>query len=165
MPLYEISFVFRDEGNDSASTQFYVNAADEAAAVTRAETLAALLDELTAVIISSVKVSRNLSPSVIGLKTTPTPDYDVEKGQRLIFGTDFTGVNPYVTIPAIKFENGDVPPKRLVSADGKLNDTASQWDDLFTEIFTTGDYEDFRGADITTLRDNYEVHEGKARGR
>ena len=155
MALYQINMTLRDEDNDSAALQFHVNAADEAAAVTRANALAGLIDDLTGCAITALAVSRNLS--LTGLQSTPTADIDVEHGLRLIFATDFSGVNPVITIPGI------LPS--LVLPGGRLDDSATAWDDFFTEIFTTGDYEDYRGADLQSLRDNYEVFNGKRRGR
>lgn len=154
MPLYGINITFRDEDNDSASMQFFVNAADEAAATTRANALAGLLDALSGAAITALSINRNLA--LTGLQSTPTAGVDIEKGLRLIFGTDFAGVNPYVTIPGV-LDSLIIPP-------GVLDPNATAWDDLFTEIFTTGDYEDYRGADLLTLRDNYEVFNGKRRG-
>lgn len=154
MPLYQINITFRDEDNDSAAMQWNVNAADETAAVARANALAALLDALSGAAITGLAVSRNLS--LAGLQATPTAGIDIETGLRLIFGTDFAGVNPYVTIPGV-LPSMVIPP-------GVLDPAQTAWDDLFTELFTTGDYEDYRGADLTVLRDNYEVFNGKRRG-
>lgn len=154
MPLYQINITFRDEDNDSAAMQLHVNALDEAAAVIRANAVAALIDALSGAQISGLAVSRNLS--LAGYQAAPTPDIDIEKGLRLIFGTDFAGVNPYVTIPGV-LPSVIIPP-------GQLDPAVTAWDDLFTELFVTGDYEDYRGADLLTLRDNYEVFNGKRRG-
>lgn len=154
MPLYQINMTFRDEDNDSASMQWNVNAVDEAAAITRANALAALLDALTGAAITAMSINLNLS--LAGLQSIPTPNVDIEKGLRLIFGTDFSGVNPYVTIPGV-LDALIIPP-------GVLDPNNAAWDNLFTEIFVTGDYEDYRGADLLTLRDNYEVFNGKRRG-
>lgn len=154
MPLYSINMTFRDEDNDSAAMQWHVNAVDEAAAIARANALAALIDALSGAAITGLSVSQNLA--LTGLQSSPTAGIDVEKGLRLIFGTDFAGVNPFVTIPGI-LPAVVIPP-------GVLDPALTAWDDLFTEIFTTGDYEDYRGADLTSLRDNYEVFNGKRRG-
>ncbi len=161
MALYQINMTIRDEDNDSATVQFSVNAADEAAAVTRANAIAGLLDDLTGGVITNLAVSRNLDRA--GLKITPVAGIDIERGLRLIFGTSFTGVNPIVTVPGIRHMN-EAGTTELVKAGGKLNDEAAEWDALFEEIFVTGDYEDYRGADLLVLRDNYEVHNGKKRG-
>lgn len=154
MALYQINMTLRDEDNDSASMQFNVNAADEVAAVARANALATLIDALSGAAITGLAVSRNLS--LAGLQATPTADIDIEKGLRLVFATDFAGVNPYVTIPGI-LPSMVIPP-------GVLDDSQTAWDDFFTEIFTTGDYQDYRGAGIVSLRTNYETHNGKKRG-
>src|SRR5688572_6329454 len=155
MALYGNVVGFRYDENKSATMEFHVNVADEAAAIVRANALAPLLDALSGAAITSLSISRNLS--LAGLQAAPTADIDVPKGLRLVFGTDFSGVNPYVTVPGV-LPSVIIPP-------GVLDPAAAAWDDLFTELFVTGDYEDFRGADLLTLRDNYEVFNGKRRKR
>lgn len=154
MAQYGITITFRDEDNDSATMQMYVDAVDEAAAAARANTIAAYLDVLSGAAITALQVSRNLS--IATFQSVPTAGVDIEKGLRLIFGTDFVGVNPYVTIPGI-LSSMVIPP-------GVLDPALAAWDDLFTEIFVTGDWQDYRGADLLVLRDNYEVFNGKRRG-
>lgn len=166
MAKYNISIGFRDEGNNGSDMLFTLDAANEAAADTRALALAGLIDDLSGAKIKSVQVTHIVDISGAGLKALPDAGADVERGQRLIFETPIAGVNPYVTIPGIRivhdFGAGEV---RVVEADGTLNDSLTQWDDLFTEIFTTGTYQDYRFADLTALLENYKVFKGRREGR
>lgn len=159
MPLYGISIGFRDEDNDTATMQWYVNAVDEAAAIARANALAALLDDISGGAVTTLQITQNLP--LTGLRATPVAGVDIEKGIRLIFGTDFSGVNPFVTVPGVMLQGATLP---LIIPPGVLNPDAPEWDALFTEVFVTGDYEDYRGADLLNLRDNYETFNGKRRG-
>lgn len=166
MAKYQINISFRDEGNNTSDMTFNLDAANEAAADTRALALAGLLDDLSGAKVKSVSVVHLVDISAAGLKALPDAGADVERGQRLIFETPVAGVNPYVTIPGIRilydFGAGEV---RVVEADGTLNDSLTQWDDLFTELFSTGDYEDYRAADLTALLENYKVFKGRREGR
>lgn len=155
MAQYTIGVTFRDEDNKSSSMAFNVDALNEAAAIVRANALAGLLDALSGAAITALGITLNLA--LTGLQAVPTADIDVPKGLRLIFGTDFGQVNPYVTIPGV-LPGIIIPP-------GVLDPAEVAWDNLFTELFVTGDYQDYRGADLLTLRDNYEVFNGKRRKR
>lgn len=161
MAKYTIALNFIDEGANDSTALFYVDAASEAAAVTRATALADLLDQLSGAKIQSVGITHMPDISGWGLKALPDAGADVERGQRLVFSTAIAKVKPYATIPGIRIEyDFGAGAVRVVNPNGQLNDTLQQWDDLFTELFTN-DYEEYRGQDLATLLKNYKVFRGR----
>lgn len=166
MAKYIIALNFIDEGANTSTELFYVDAASEAAATTRANVLADLIDQLSGAKIQSVNITLAVDISGWGLKALPDAGADVERGQRVVFATANAKVKPYTTIPGIRIEHdygaGNV---RVVDPNGQLNENLTQWDDLFTELFVTGDYEEYRGLDLVSLLKNYKVFRGRPETR
>lgn len=152
MANYRISISFLDADGATSNREWHLVAADDATALTRAQSLAEAVDDLTDCLISDVAVIKVADTSGWSLKSAYAAGADNEIGGRFVYATagDYS---TRISIPGFK--------KDTYTVSGGAVNTAHADIITFNTLMATGGFADYRYADIQALRQAYETFGNK----
>lgn len=152
MALYRVSYSIWDEGADSSSVELHLNAANEAAALTRAEALGEAIDAVITGEIQKVEIAQIVDTSAWTLKSAAAAGSEIRHGAEFSFRV--TG--GFIT----SFQLPTFDQATYCDLNDDVNMQHANIAAITGEVLLNG-WADRRGTDIVTILPAVETNGGK----